>query len=81
MNAAVTIAKPGKIVTGTPEQLLRRRLRVTRWRLAALADVPLEHVQDFEEGLPVVLDSRRRIRKVLWAIKSGKRCRRTAPRR
>jgi hypothetical protein len=81
MNATLTLARPRKIRTGPPEQRLRRRLRITRWQLAELAGIPVEDVQDLEEGLPVVLESRRRIRQVLWAIKYGKRrCRATSRR-
>jgi hypothetical protein len=80
MNATLSIARPRKIMTGPPEQRLRRRFRLTRWRLAELAEVPVDDVQDLEEGLPVALGSRIRIRQVLWAIKYGKRCRSTAPR-
>ena len=80
MNPTLTRARSRKIRTGPPEQRLRRRFRLTRWRLAELAGVSIDDVQDLEEGLPVVLGSRIRIRQVLWAIKYGKRCRGTAPR-
>jgi len=81
MNPTLTRTRPRKIRPGSPEQRLRRRFHVTRWQLAELAGVPFDDVQDLEEGLPVVLESRRRIRQVLWAIKYGKRCPGTAPRR
>ena len=81
MNATLTKARLHQIRTGPPEQQLRRRFRLTRWQLSGLAGVPFEDVQDFEEGLPVALESRIRIRKVLWAMKYGKRCRSTASRR
>ena len=81
MNATLTKARLHQIRTGPPEQQLRRRFRLTRWQLAERAGVPIQDVEDFEEGLPVVLESRIRIRKILWGMKYGKRCRNTASRR
>lgn len=78
MNATLTIARLHQIRTGPPEQQLRRRLRLTRWQLAERAGVAIEDVQDFEEGLPVALECRIRIRRFLWGLKYGRRCRSTA---
>jgi hypothetical protein len=72
MNVTAARPRTRKIKTGTPEQRLRRRRRITRSQLAALACIPIEHVQDFEEGLPVILESRRRLRQALWSMKKGK---------
>jgi DNA-binding transcriptional regulator YiaG len=51
-----------------------KRLRIsnllTQSELAELAGVTQQHVDLYERGLPVPLDSRRRILKVLWATKS-----------
>jgi transcriptional regulator with XRE-family HTH domain len=45
---------------------------LTRRELADLAGIPVEHVSLFEQGLPVPLDSRRRIMRELWSRKNGK---------
>ena len=55
---------------------LARRLRVsaglTRQQVADLAGVPFEHVSLFERGFPILLDSKRRLYRELWARKCGK---------
>lgn len=61
----------------SPSNYLKiKRLRIcsllTQTELAELADVSQDHVDLYERGLPVPLDSRRRILKVLWAIKAKK---------
>ena len=53
-----------------------QRLRITgllsRQELADQAGVPLEHVDLFEQDLPLPLDSKRKMLKTLWAIKIKK---------
>jgi hypothetical protein len=75
MNPTLAFARPRKIRPASSDQRIRRLVRITRYQLAGLAGVPVEDVQNLEEGLPVMLERRIRIRKVLWAIKDGK-CRR-----
>jgi DNA-binding transcriptional regulator YiaG len=59
-----------------PRDTAVKRLRIsnllTQTELAELAGVPQDHVDLYERGLLVPLDSRRRILKVLWAAKSKK---------
>jgi DNA-binding transcriptional regulator YiaG len=51
---------------------LRVAVNLTRNELARLAGVSEEDVNLYERGLPVCLDSRRRMLKVLWAKKVEK---------
>jgi transcriptional regulator with XRE-family HTH domain len=51
---------------------LRKAAALTRKQLAVIAGVPFEHVALFERGLPLPLDSKRRILRELWAITSRK---------
>jgi len=60
------------VPASSPERRLRKNAGLTRARLASLAHVPVEHVRALEEGLPVILESRRRLHQVLWAIKKEK---------
>ncbi|MCX7912599.1 MAG: hypothetical protein N2506_06540 [Dehalococcoidales bacterium] len=62
----------GEAPYGARSKQLRVRYLLTQEELAALARVPARHVDLFERGLPVPLDSRRRILKVLWAMKAQK---------
>ena len=51
-----------------------RRLRIaegfTQQQVADMADVPVDSVDLFEHNLPMPLDYKRRILKVLWAEKT-----------
>lgn len=53
-----------------------RRLRIARLlsqkNLADLAGVPREQIDSLEHNYPIPLDSRRRIFRELWAIKTKK---------
>ena len=55
---------------GVLARRLRRAQHLTREELAGLAGVSWESVDLFERGLPVALDIRRRLLKVLWARKA-----------
>jgi len=57
---------------GIKAMRLRISFLLTRQELAELAGVPGEHVDLLEHNLPVPLDSKRRILKELWAIKTKK---------
>jgi hypothetical protein len=70
MTALLT--HPQETKWGSEARRLRIGLRLTRLELAAMAGVPEEIVNLFEHNQPVPLDSRRRILKELWAVKSKK---------
>ena len=53
-------------------KLLRISNLLTQRELSDLAGVPQEHVDLYEKGFPVPLDSRRRILRVLWSTKTKK---------
>jgi hypothetical protein len=69
---ATTVTYRPVVRAASPERRLRQRAHLSRARLAALADVPVDHVCALEQGLPVILESRRRLHQVLWAMKKGK---------
>jgi DNA-binding XRE family transcriptional regulator len=58
--------------TGSDARKLRIALRINRRELADAAGVAEQTINFFEHNLPVTLDSKRRILKVLWAKKTGK---------
>lgn len=58
---------------GTKVRRLRLASLMTQRELAEAAGVSREEVDLFEHGLPVQLDSRRKIYKELWAKKAKKR--------
>jgi DNA-binding XRE family transcriptional regulator len=58
--------------TGLKVKRLRICCLMTRQELAELAGVPREHVDLLEQNLPVPLDSKRRILKEIWALKTRK---------
>jgi DNA-binding transcriptional regulator YiaG len=57
---------------GYKAKKLRNEFALTRPALAVMAGVTAEEVSLFERGLPVRLDAKRRILKVLWAKKTEK---------
>jgi DNA-binding transcriptional regulator YiaG len=61
-----------KSTPGFQVQRLRMFDLLSRQELADLAGVPLEHVDLFEQDLPLPLDSKRKMLKTLWAIKIKK---------
>jgi DNA-binding transcriptional regulator YiaG len=74
MMKTPTIAHAPAHITEKNSEVKRLRISnlLTQTELAELAGVPQNHVDLFERGLPVPLDSRRRILKVLWATKAKK---------
>lgn len=69
LTAPTLIHGPSK---GSKVKLLRINNLLTKRELGELAGVPQEHVDLYERNLPVPLDSRRRILRVLWSIKTKK---------
>ena|GEM_PF-1626361 len=61
-----------KSTPGFQVQRLRIFGLLSRQELADLAGVPLEHVDLFEQDLPLPLDSKRKMLKTLWARKIEK---------
>jgi transcriptional regulator with XRE-family HTH domain len=57
---------------GTKVKRLRLSSLLTQKELADLASVSQEEVNLFERGLPIKLDSKRKILKELWAKKAKK---------
>jgi transcriptional regulator with XRE-family HTH domain len=57
---------------GTKVKRLRLSSLLTQKELADLAGVSQEEVNLFERGLPIKLDSKRKILKELWAKKAKK---------
>jgi transcriptional regulator with XRE-family HTH domain len=57
---------------GSDARKLRIALRISRQELADAARVSEQTINFFEHNLPVTLDSKRRILKVLWAQKIRK---------
>jgi transcriptional regulator with XRE-family HTH domain len=57
---------------GTRTRKLRLALRITQQELSIRSGVSRETISLFEHNLPVILDSRRRILKELWAIKASR---------
>jgi len=70
MTAVQTSTRESSI--GAKVRRLRLASLMTRRELAAAAGVSREEVDLFEHGLPVPLDSKRRIYKELWARKAKK---------
>jgi DNA-binding transcriptional regulator YiaG len=61
-----------KSTPGFQVKRLRLSSLLSRRELANLAGIPLEQVGLFEQNLPLPLDSKRKILKILWARKSKK---------
>jgi hypothetical protein len=70
MRAAPTLAE--KSTFGTEARRLRVACFLTQQKVAELADVPREHVDQLEHNYPVPMDSKRRIFQELWALKTKK---------
>jgi transcriptional regulator with XRE-family HTH domain len=67
MNPVLSIDQETSL--GLKAKRLRLALMLTQHDLAAMAGVPLEEVDLFEQGLPVQLDTRRKLLRELWARK------------
>ena len=50
-------------------KISRYLLRLTQYELAELAEVTHNDIELLEQGAPVVLDTKRKILKTLWALK------------
>jgi DNA-binding XRE family transcriptional regulator len=70
MRATLTVTE--KSTHGSEARRLRIACLLTQQNLAELAGVPREQVDLLEHNYPVPLDSKRRIFKELWAIKTKK---------
>jgi transcriptional regulator with XRE-family HTH domain len=70
MKAAPTLSEKSTI--GSEARRLRLACLLTQQDLANLAGIPREHVDLLEHNYPVPLDSKRRVFKELWAIKTKK---------
>ncbi len=67
-----TLTSSDKSTHGSEARRLRIGCLLTQQSLAELAGIPREHVDLLEHNYPVPLDSKRRIFKELWAIKTKK---------
>jgi hypothetical protein len=66
------LTHPQETKWGSEARRLRISLHIGRPELAVMAGVPEEIINLFEHNQPVPLDSRRRILKELWSVKSKK---------
>ena len=69
----ITVLTEKKESLGYQALILRLSQKLTQQELANLADVSQREVYLFERNLPVNLDIRRRLLKVLWAKKVSTR--------
>jgi DNA-binding XRE family transcriptional regulator len=67
-----TLTSSEKSTHGTEARRLRISCLLTQQNLADMAGIPREHVDLLEHNYPVPLDSKRRIFRELWAIKTKK---------
>jgi hypothetical protein len=70
MKATLTLSD--KSTLGPEARRLRIGCLLSQQNLADLAGIPREHVDLLEHSYPVPLDSKRRIFRELWAIKTKK---------
>ncbi len=68
----VTLTSPHKSTLGSEARRLRISCLITRQVLADLAGIPPQHIDLLEHNYPVPLDSKRRIFRELWAMKTKK---------
>jgi transcriptional regulator with XRE-family HTH domain len=67
-----TLTSPEKSTFGAEARRLRIACLLTQQNVADLAGIPREQVDLLEHNYPVPLDSKRRIFRELWAIKTKK---------
>lgn len=67
-----TLTSSDKSTLGVEARRLRIGCLLTQQTLADLARIPREHVDLLEHNYPVPLDSKRRIFRELWSIKTKK---------
>lgn len=70
MTAVATLIREANV--GEVMKNLRNSLELTQGTLAAMAGVSRGEVDQYERGLPVTLECRRRIHQQLWAEKTRK---------
>ena len=70
MSAVLTFTRESML--GFKARKLRIAEHISQQELADMAGVPVDSVDLFEHNLPMPLDYKRRILKVLWAEKTGK---------
>jgi DNA-binding transcriptional regulator YiaG len=63
---------PGKPTVGMEARRLRQASLLTQQKVADLAGISKEHVELLENNYPVPLDSKRKIFRELWAVKTKK---------
>lgn len=68
----VTLTSTDKSTFGAEARRLRISCLLTQQDVADLAGIPKEHVDQLEHNYPVPLDSKRRIFRELWTIKTKK---------
>jgi transcriptional regulator with XRE-family HTH domain len=71
MTTVLTHARESSL--GFKARRLRISLLLTQQKLAGMAGVSREEVDLFEHNLPLPLNSKRKILKVLWAHKASRR--------
>lgn len=69
----VTASKIRYEQLGTLARKVRIAMRLTQLEIAERTGITRDEVYAFENNLPVCLDSRRKVLKVLWALKMGKK--------
>jgi DNA-binding XRE family transcriptional regulator len=65
-----TLTATEKSTHGAEARRLRIACLLTQQNVADLAGIPREHIDLLEHNYPVPLDSKRRIFKELWAVKT-----------
>jgi DNA-binding XRE family transcriptional regulator len=78
MTAVLTFTRESQL--GFKARKLRIARRISQQELADKAGVSVESVDLFEHNLPLALDYKRRILRVLWSIKTGSDARRATSR-
>jgi DNA-binding XRE family transcriptional regulator len=66
------LTSPHKSTLGSEARRLRISCLITQQVLADLAGIPRQHIDLLEHNYPVPLDSKRRIIRELWAMKTKK---------
>jgi transcriptional regulator with XRE-family HTH domain len=66
------LTSPHKSTLGSEARRLRISCFITQQKVAELAGIPKAHVDMLEHNYPVPLDSKRRIFRELWAMKTEK---------
>ncbi|HSW57072.1 MAG TPA: helix-turn-helix domain-containing protein [Dehalococcoidales bacterium] len=68
----LTIKRESQNTMGDSVHKVRLALGLSRQQLAVMAGVTIEAVYQYENSLPVSLNSRRKILKELWAFKTAR---------